>query len=187
MAGKNNKASRGSGGGVAPTKKGALQYQPSLYDKKDQKSVHTLRRAMAYERKNGATPDDRIMVKLKQRLDEKVAKIARSAGSNRGIRLSIRSKGQAAANYRQKVKNTRNRAINGYNYSGLSDAQRKVAKRANAQVPERQVLSRRSVTRGQGNLFTGGFSDRTGSRMLPVTQFRGTTRDRPTSRNIVRL
>jgi len=127
------------------------------------------------------------MVKLKQRLDEKIAKIARSAGSNRGIRLSIRSKGQAAANYRQKVKNTRNRAINGTNWSGLNDAQRKVAQRANGRAPERQVLSRRSVTRGQGNLFTGGFSDKTGSRMQPVTQFRGSTRDRPTSRNTVRI
>jgi hypothetical protein len=182
-----NPGGRPGGKSKAPSKKQVAQYQPSLYDKKDQKSVHTLRRAMAYERSNGATPDDRIMVKLKQRLDEKVAKIARSAGSNRGIRLNIRSKGQAAANYRQKVKNTRNRAINGYNWSGLNDAQRKVAMRAGGRAPERQVLSRRSVTRGQGNLFTGGFSDRTGSRMQPVVQFRGSTKDRPTSRNTVRL
>jgi hypothetical protein len=189
MAGRNNKKGRSSGGGgQAPAKQRAFQYQPSLYDKKDQKTVSTLKRALAYERKNGATPDEPHVRRLRDRLSAKVAEISRRAGSNRGIRLDVRSKGRAAANYRQNVKDIRSRAINApgraYNRSA---ADSKTLKRANVRVPERQVLSRRVVTRGQGNLFTGGFSGKAGNTLRPVIRNgRGWAKDRPSRKNTVR-
>ena len=194
MAGRNNKAGRsagGSGGGAAaPAKRQALQYQPSLYDKKDQKTVSTLKRALAYERKQGATPDELHMQRLQGRLNAKINEISKRTGTKTGIRLSVRSKAAAAANYRVKARAIQDRANNasGYGYNRLTDAQKRVARRANAQLPARTTLSQRVVTRGQGNLLTGGFSDKTGSTMRPVIRNgKGTAGARPTRKNTVRV
>jgi hypothetical protein len=190
MAGRNNKKGRSSGGGgQAPAKQRAFQYQPSLYDKKDQKTVATLKRALAYERKNGAT-DEPHMQRLQGRLNAKINEISKRTGTKKGIRLDVRSKAAAAANYRQKVRNIQDRANNasGAAYNRMTTAQKATSWRAGALLPARSTLSRRVVTRGQGDLFTGGFSGKTGNTMRPVIRNgKGTAGSRATRKNTVRV
>lgn len=152
MAGNGSRGGSGrTNGGAAPAaKRGVMQYQPSLSDKKLQKSISTTRRAMRYLAKEGVTPDDRTMGRQRDRLTGLIRQATSRTGALAGIRVSVASRAQAGARYRRRA---------GWTVERARDAVGgKFSYRNGFGPPARTTLGRRATTRGQGNLLTGGFS-----------------------------
>lgn len=135
-----------------------MSNQPSLADRKLQRSITTTRRAMRYLAKEGVTPDDRPMYQLRDRMTGLIRQATRTNAASRGLRVSVRSKAAAGASYRDRanqiVRNARDAIGGRFSY------------RNNFGPPDRTTIGRRATTRGQGNLFTGGFSDVARSRRM---------------------
>ncbi len=179
MAGNNNRPGRSAGGtkggAAAPASKTiAIKPAMSLDDRKLVKSIATTRKAIAYERKNGAVTEDRIIQTLQGRLNDQTARAlkqsAAKTGGKSGIRLSFRSKGDAARNYRARAGQTSYVANNAHPLRGRNTSIQGV-RVGNGQLARR-------ATAPQGNFLTGG-TDKISGRLQPAGQRRVRRRSKP--------
>ena len=178
MAGKNNKKGRGSGGAgsgaSAPAKREVVKPIVELEDRKRVKSIATAQRALAYERKNGAVSEDRVVRNLQgriQALSKEALTAASSKAGGSGARISFRSKADAARNYRARAGQTSYVANNARTFGGMRDS------RIQGSGPGRGALARRATAQ-QPNFLTGG-TDKTRGRLQPAGQRKVKRRSKP--------
>ena len=135
----------------------------SLEDRKLVKSIATTQRALAYERKNGGTSDELHIQRLQGRLKARVNEVTKRTG----IRLSLRSKADAAKWSRARsgsVSRTAN-TIPTWITNGMGVSVRGRAGRLNNNAGAGALYRR--ATAQQGNFLTGG-TDKTSGRLQPA-------------------
>ncbi len=177
MAGKNNKKGRSGGGSAsgasAPAKLAVIKPIVELEDRKRVKSIATAQRALAYQRQNGAVSEDRVVRNLQgriQALSNEALGAAQGKRGGSGARISFRSKGDAARNYRARAGQTSYVANNARSFGGMT-----LARAGNGSG--KGALYRRA-TAPQGNFLTGG-TDKIKGRLQPAGQRKVKRRSKP--------
>lgn len=148
MAGYGNRPSRASGGSVGGGR--VMQYQPSVYDRRADRATRTAQKALSYlQRQRGAERDNWQIQYRQDQLRQLAQQGGRRAAAMTGLRVSLRSRADAARAQRARAQGAKRQARNSVGYGTLGTG---------VATGER---IRRRFSRGQGNLLTGGFNDRT--------------------------
>jgi hypothetical protein len=169
-----NPGGKRGGKAAAPANKKIAVIKPvaELEDRKRVKSIATAQRALAYERRNGAVSEDAVVRKLQgriQALSKEALVAASSKAGGSGSRISFRSKGDAARNYRARAGQT-SYVANQARFGGMT-----LARAGNG--AGNGALYRRA-TAAQPNFLTGG-TDKISGRLQPAGQRKVKRRSKP--------